>query len=250
MWSALFHGEALPGRRSTASVSPVPCSPWSTNAHIGANPKPRLKVGSAPSLSECAVTSVASMSTITCPPSRRARRAGQRPAPRPHRAPGPRARAAADRGHRVIDVGGQGREQPRHRRVGGHRPEHRPAGRGPRPRRPGSHRPARPRSRHRAAPCPGHGPPGPPATAPAPPTGHGPDPRPGSPRRSSNAPDDETSDSRTGSRTRFGTAATLHLRSAFPLGDLETSQSKNPVQDRHFRALRAVLNPGDVKSRG
>ena len=42
MWSALFHGEALPGRRSSARASPVPCSPWSTNAHIGANPKPRL----------------------------------------------------------------------------------------------------------------------------------------------------------------------------------------------------------------
>ena len=38
MWSALLNGEALPGRRSRARVSPVPCSPWSTKAHIGANP--------------------------------------------------------------------------------------------------------------------------------------------------------------------------------------------------------------------
>ena len=31
-----------PGPQVPASVSPVPCSPWSTNAHIGGNPNPRL----------------------------------------------------------------------------------------------------------------------------------------------------------------------------------------------------------------
>jgi hypothetical protein len=39
---------------------------------------------------------------------------------------------------------------------------------------------------------------------------------------------------------------TLHLRGALPLGFLETSQSKNPAQDRHFRALHAVPSYGDV----
>ena len=42
----------------------------------------------------------------------------------------------------------------------------------------------------------------------------------------------------------------LHLRSAFPLGLFGPQQSKNPVQDRHFRALRAGANPRDVKDRG
>ena len=36
--SALSQADALPGRRSTARVSPVPCCPWSTNAHIGWKP--------------------------------------------------------------------------------------------------------------------------------------------------------------------------------------------------------------------
>ena len=69
---ALDHGEvvgggvdpALPGRSSIARGSPVPPGPWSTNAHSGWNPKPRLNVGFACSFSECDATSVASRSTI------------------------------------------------------------------------------------------------------------------------------------------------------------------------------------------
>ena len=43
---------------------------------------------------------------------------------------------------------------------------------------------------------------------------------------------------------------TLHLRSAFHLRVLNRRKSKNPKQDRHFRALRAGHYPGHVKSRG
>ncbi len=41
--------------------------PWSANARIGENPKPRLKVGCAPCFSECAWTRVASMSITNGP---------------------------------------------------------------------------------------------------------------------------------------------------------------------------------------
>src|SRR4051812_40803022 len=53
---------AFPGRSSTAIGSPVPAGPWSTKAHRGWWPKPRLNVGAAASLSEWAVTRVASTS--------------------------------------------------------------------------------------------------------------------------------------------------------------------------------------------
>ena len=43
MWSAAVFDPAFPGRSSTASGSPVPAGPWSTNAHNGWNPKPRLE---------------------------------------------------------------------------------------------------------------------------------------------------------------------------------------------------------------
>lgn len=100
MWSALACGDAVPGRKSSASGSPVPCSPWSTNAHIGANPKVRLNVGPACSLSECAVTSVESKSTTTWPPSPLPGRpaSGRR---RAHTAARARARAARIAGNEV-----------------------------------------------------------------------------------------------------------------------------------------------------
>jgi len=41
--------------------------PWSANARIGEDPKPRLKVGCAPCFSECAWTRVASMSITNGP---------------------------------------------------------------------------------------------------------------------------------------------------------------------------------------
>lgn len=65
MWSAAVFEPALPARSSIATGSPVPSPPWSTNAHNGWNPKPRLKVGAACSFSECAVTRVASRSMIS-----------------------------------------------------------------------------------------------------------------------------------------------------------------------------------------
>jgi hypothetical protein len=52
----------LPGRSRNASGFSVPSGPWSTNAHRGWKPKPRLNVGAADSFSEWAVTRVASTS--------------------------------------------------------------------------------------------------------------------------------------------------------------------------------------------
>ena len=53
---------------------------------------------------------------------RQVRRPAADAAPTPPPAPRP---GRPDRGDRIIDVGGQGREQPRDRRIGGDRPEHR-----------------------------------------------------------------------------------------------------------------------------
>ncbi len=63
MWSAAVFDPARPGRSRSARGSPVPSGPWSTNAHNGWCPYPFLNVGSADSLSECAVIKVASRST-------------------------------------------------------------------------------------------------------------------------------------------------------------------------------------------
>jgi len=65
MWSTTVFDPALPARSRNANGSPVPACPWSTNAHNGWKPKPRLNVGAAHSFSECAVTSVASTSMTT-----------------------------------------------------------------------------------------------------------------------------------------------------------------------------------------
>ena len=43
---------------------------------------------------------------------------------------------------------------------------------------------------------------------------------------------------------------TLHTRSAFHSVTLGLRKPKFPVLDRHFRALRAQLNPANVKARG
>ena len=178
----------------------------------------------APSLSECAVTTVASMSTMTCPPSRvpgvpasgRRRdqtrsRAAARAARTAVTAPSAVMASALDVANNRDTVGSEATVP------------NRCAGHAPRPRRPGSHHRGRPRSRRQAAPCPDRDEPGPPATAPVRWTGPG--------RRPAiriasiiiNEPDDVTNDSRTSSRTNTADRATLHLRSAFPLEDLETS---------------------------
>jgi hypothetical protein len=64
MLSAALLSVALPEQRIAASASPVP-SPRSRNPMFGANPNVPLYVPLAPSLSECAVISVASRSMHT-----------------------------------------------------------------------------------------------------------------------------------------------------------------------------------------
>jgi hypothetical protein len=69
MWSAAVLDPALPGRSTMASGSPLPAPPWSAQAVIGWKPKVFFQVGAARSLSECAITMVASRSTVTSAPS-------------------------------------------------------------------------------------------------------------------------------------------------------------------------------------
>ena len=68
MWSAAVLDPAFPGRRTMASGSPVPASPWSAQAVMGWNPKVFFQVGAASCFSEWAITMVASRSTVTRPP--------------------------------------------------------------------------------------------------------------------------------------------------------------------------------------
>ena len=117
MWSAAVFDPAFPGRSTIASGSPFPPAPWSAQAVIGWNPNVFFQVGAACSFSECAITIVASRSTVTSPPSRRARRAGQRPGPLPRGRPG-----GPDRLQRPRQVRRQGGDQPGHHRVGRDRP--------------------------------------------------------------------------------------------------------------------------------
>jgi len=69
MWSAAVFEPAFPGRSTIASGSPFPPGPWSAQAVIGWNPNVFFQVGAACSLSERAITMVASRSTMTGPPS-------------------------------------------------------------------------------------------------------------------------------------------------------------------------------------
>ena len=68
MWSAAVLLPALPARSRPATGSPAPRGPWSTNPMIGWWPNVRFQVAVASCLSECAITSTPSRSTITCPP--------------------------------------------------------------------------------------------------------------------------------------------------------------------------------------
>ena len=119
MWSAAVLEPALPGRSRAATGSPVPAGPWSTNATSGWWPKVFFQVAVASCLSECAMTSTPSMSTITWPSASGASRAGQRPDTCADF--GPRR---ADRGERLRAGGGEGVDQAGDGRVGGHRAEH------------------------------------------------------------------------------------------------------------------------------
>jgi hypothetical protein len=60
-------GPAFPGRSGIARGSPFPACPWSAQAVTGWKPKVFFQVGAACSLSECAITMVASRSTTTRP---------------------------------------------------------------------------------------------------------------------------------------------------------------------------------------
>ena len=94
---------------------------------------------------------------------------GRRCSPGPDPFPGGRPRPA-DRRQRVLGILGQGRDQPRHRRIRGHRPEHCQAGRAAPRHQPLRPRPTRPRSRDPPRSCPGHASPAACATWPAAPT--------------------------------------------------------------------------------
>ena len=65
----------------------MPAGPWSTNAHNGWVPNPRLNVGAAPSLSEWAVIRVASRSTISGRSASTSHVRGSLAGPRPHHGP-------------------------------------------------------------------------------------------------------------------------------------------------------------------
>ena len=199
----------------------MPCSPWSTNAHIGANPKPRLvgRLGAFLVRMRGHQRGVDIDDDLTAVAAARAARPAAGAGPRPRaRACARACRIAGDRG---VDVAGQGREQPRHRRIGGDQPEQPPAGPGPRPDRPGSRRPARPRSRHRAAPCPDHDRPRRPPRRQRRRQPPGPGPRPGPPPSAAPRPrtrpttrgQDREPDSRIGLRFTYGVpSSSEHLR--------------------------------------
>ena len=118
MWSAAVLDPAFPGRSMMASGSPDPSGPWSAKAASGWNPKVFFQVGVAWAFSEYAVTTVASMSTVTSGAVRaRGGVRGQRPGPVAGRGPG-----GADGLQRPRRVRGQLRDQPGDHRVRGHRP--------------------------------------------------------------------------------------------------------------------------------
>jgi hypothetical protein len=169
------------------------------------------------------------------------RGAGQRPTLGPHRGPGI-GTCLADCGDRSIDIAGKGSEQPRDSRIGGHIAEHRWLGAYRRDigqavtaeRDRGRHieqhlarimlstiRPPR-RQRHRQT------------TVQA-----------GRTDRLQQQQRSRGRDQRLADRIEndIRDRDTLHLRSAFHLSLLNRRKSKNPKQDRHFRALRAVPTP-------
>ena len=122
MWSAAVFAPALPGRSMIAAHYPVPAGPWSNQAVSRWYPKPPLKVGAAPSLAQCASTTVASMSItrgeVALIPAVGALSPARSHHPPPHPPPG-RLEGRLDR----VGVLGQGLDQPADRRVGGDRAE-------------------------------------------------------------------------------------------------------------------------------
>lgn len=108
----------------------------------------------------------------------------------------------------------------------------------------------RPRSRHRATTCPGHGRPGSTATATTPTTATGPAQAARScdatalrrRRKPATRAQDREPTSGHGLRFTYGVPFRLEAH--------DFSNHESSELDRHFRALRAVLNPQDVKARG
>jgi hypothetical protein len=67
IWPAAVSDPALPVRSTMAGGSPFPPAPWSAQAVTGWKPQVFFQAGEACSFSECAITMVASRSTVTTP---------------------------------------------------------------------------------------------------------------------------------------------------------------------------------------
>ena len=118
MWSAAVFEPGVPGPQHDGQRLPVPvCAVVGPGGHR-MKPKVFFQVGAACSFSECAITIVASRSTVTRPAVRAGRGVpGQRPRPLPRRRPrGP------DRLQRPRQVCRQRADQPGHHRIRRHRP--------------------------------------------------------------------------------------------------------------------------------
>ena len=111
-------GPGVPGPQHDGQRLTGPAGPWSAKAVSGWNPKVFFQVGLACSFSECAVTTVASMSTVTSPPSA--------PGAAPPASAQARSRAAARAARIAFSARGASAascgDQPGDHRVRGHRP--------------------------------------------------------------------------------------------------------------------------------
>lgn len=119
----MSNGEALPGRRRSASTSPVPVlAVVDERAHRG-EPERLLERRLRALLVRIRGHQRGVQVHDHLTPIRATRPAGQRPTPGPHRRPSPGVRRS-DRRQRHLDIGGQPGDQTRHRRIRGNRPEH------------------------------------------------------------------------------------------------------------------------------
>ena len=119
MWSAAVFEPAFPGRSRTASASPARRRRDRRRQSAGDGHRSSSTSAAACSFSEQAVTIVASMSTVTRPPSAPgAAPPGQFPGPRPGGGPG-----CADGLQRPRRIAGQAGHQPGDHRIRSHRPE-------------------------------------------------------------------------------------------------------------------------------
>ena len=105
-------GRPFPAADPSSAVSPVPCSPWSTNAHIGANPNPRLerRLGTLLVRVRSHQRGIDIDDHLTVGPAARHRPASGRRCD--HSTARAGARALPDRADRGVDVRSEGRDQP------------------------------------------------------------------------------------------------------------------------------------------